>query len=219
MIAVRTALCQFFEQWGKPGCLRVDNGLPLGAPDGGDPPPVLALWLIAHDVKMTWNKPACPQMNSKVEHMQDTSQRWVDLHDCPDARTLQDRLDTEALVQRAVFPVSRLKNQTRMTVFPQLAQNTRAWTPQADSHFCANRVYQFLAKKVYVRKVSTTGQVKHFGQRRMVGAEFKGRHVKIKLACDPLEWQVFDLQKRIKSLSADMILPDRIKDLSVFQGT
>ncbi|WP_461091589.1 hypothetical protein [Spirosoma gilvum] len=38
-----------FARWGKPGAMRVDNGLPFGSPTLQFTP-ILALWLIGIDV-------------------------------------------------------------------------------------------------------------------------------------------------------------------------
>jgi hypothetical protein len=64
--------CKVFEQWGKPGSMRVDNGEPLGS-SSGKMIPALALWLIGQDVEMIWNPPHCPKQNAVVERMQGTT--------------------------------------------------------------------------------------------------------------------------------------------------
>lgn len=59
-------MIEIFARWGKAGCFRVDNGEPFGSALINPTPP-LALWLIAHDIDLTWNKLYCPQMNNRVE--------------------------------------------------------------------------------------------------------------------------------------------------------
>jgi hypothetical protein len=54
---VRQRLIKYFIRWGKPGAMRVDNGDPLGHSTKLMTPP-LALWLIAMDIDMIWNKPS-----------------------------------------------------------------------------------------------------------------------------------------------------------------
>ncbi len=83
-------------------------------------------------------------MNGVVEHMQDTSSRWAQVNDCDTYEELQQRLEEEAIVQRTMFPVSRLKNKTRLQAFPQLEKSTRQFT---EPGLCAQLVYEFLAKK------------------------------------------------------------------------
>ena len=213
---IQKALCRIFERRNKPGAFRVDNGEPFGSPSTDTPPP-LALWLIAHDVDMIWNKPRCPQMNGVVEHLQDTSSRWAEIDRCACYEVLQRRLEEEAHVQRAVFPVSRLGNQTRLQAFSQLEKSTRTWDPAA---FCQQRVYDFLAKKIFPRKVSTSGQISHFGQKFSVGARLKGLVVQLKLNAQNLEWEAYHDYKTVKKCAAlPALSSERIQNLSVYQRT
>lgn len=213
---IQKVLCRIFERRNKPGAFRVDNGEPFGSPSTDTPPP-LALWLIAHDVDMIWNKPRCPQMNGVVEHLQDTSSRWAEIDGCASYQVLQRRLDEEAHVQRAVFPVSRLDKQTRLQAFPQLDKSTRTWDPAA---FRPQRVYDFLAKKIFPRKVSASGQITHFGQKFSVGAPLKGLVVQVKLNAQSLEWEAYHDYKIVKKCAALPALnSERIQNLSVYQRT
>ena len=213
---IQKVLCHIFERRNKPGAFRVDNGEPFGSPCNDTPPP-LALWLIAHDVDMIWNKPRCPQMNGVVEHLQDTSSRWAEVNACSSYKMLQQRLDQEAHIQRSVFPVSRLKNQTRLQAFPQLEKSERTWEPAA---FCPQRVYDFLAKKIFSRKVSSNGQITHCGQYVRIGSPFKGLCVQVKLDAQKLEWLVYHDYKVVKIYSAlPALSQERIQNLSVYQRT
>ena len=63
---VLAAFIRMFKRWGKAGSLRVDNGEPLDNPKM-NATSALALWLIAMDVDMIWNKPHTPTQNAKVE--------------------------------------------------------------------------------------------------------------------------------------------------------
>jgi hypothetical protein len=96
--------------------------------------------------------------------------RWADLHKASNIKELQESLDREALVQRTLFPVSRLKNQTRVTCFPELETSRRIFD---ENFFDEKRVYGYLSKKIYVRVVSTTGQIAHFGQRVSIGLKIQ----------------------------------------------
>lgn len=211
---IRRKLEQIFERRNKPGALRVDNGEPFGAPTNDTPPP-LALWLIAHDIDMIWNKPRCPQMNGVVEHMQDTSSRWAEILNCASYEELQQNLDRQAIIQREHFPVTRLKNQTRKHVFPDLDKSARLWNPD---NFCVQRVHAFLSTKTFNRKVSSSGQfnlcAKRFGGLSIVKEAF----VQVKFNPSDLHWEVFHNYKCIKRFDAAAIFSEqRIKNLSVYQ--
>lgn len=211
---VQKVLCEIFERRNKPGCFRVDNGEPFGSPSTDTPPP-LALWLVCNDIDVLWNKPRSPQMNGVVEHLQDTSSRWAEIHKCRTYRELQQRLDEEAHIQRCVFPVSRLGNKTRLEAFPCAEKSTRKWIP---TDFCPQRAYAFIAKKVFTRKVSTNGQIHHFGQRVSSLWKCRGLLVQVRLNAQTLEWEVSHNYEIVHKYSALPILSkERLLTLSIFQ--
>jgi hypothetical protein len=191
--------------------MRVDNGEPLGAPQKSTTSP-LALWLIGHDVDMIFNKPYCPQSNAKVERMQDVSCRWAEADSARDLAHLQERLDAEALVQRAGLGVSRMGYLTRLESFPELETSRRPWRPQ---DFAPARVYGFLAKKVYKRMVSKVGQIALFGQRFSVGQRHRGKWVQICLDVGQIAWRVFDGQDLLRDIPADHLATERLLNLTV----
>lgn len=215
MEEVRQKLLQYFDRWGKPGAMRVDNGEPLGHPSMTMTSP-LALWLIAIDVDMVWNKPRCPQQNGVVENMQATSARWIELDKIKDVTHLQTRLDQEAFLQREKLPVKRLGKRTRIEVFPELETSRRVYHPD---DFNEQRVYNFLSKKIYTRKVSATGTISHYGQVFSVGAKFKGQYVQLKFDEQAIEWVIYDNQKEIKRRKANHLTKEAILNLSVCQRT
>lgn len=192
--------------------MRVDNGEPLGSPQYNTTS-ALALWLIGIDIDMIFNKPRCPQANAKVERMQDVSARWADLHKAHNIKQLQDNLDKQALFQRTHFPVSRLKNQTRIACFPELDTSRRVFD---EKFFDEKRVYDYLSKKIYVRVVSKTGQVVHFGQRVCIGLKYKHQAVEIKLETSKMKWLVYLKSEIIKEINTDNLDKNRLKNLTVY---
>jgi len=211
---VQQTLEQIFERRNKPGAFRVDNGEPFGSPSNDATPP-LSLWLIAHDIDVIWNKPRSPQMNGVVEHVQDTSGRWAEIRQCATLEELQQRLDREALVQRQHFPVTRLGNKTRAEEFPDLEKSNRPWKP---GEFCPKRVFEFLSKKTFTRKVSVSGQIRHFGQNIGGLSKFKKLNVQLKFNPDDLHWEIYHDYQCIKRVcAANRISAERLLNLSVFQ--
>lgn len=205
-------LIDTFGRWGKPGAMRVDNGEPLGSPTG-QVTPVLALWLIGLDIDMIWNKPHCPQLNGRVEKMQDTTARWAEVDQAASLAQLQERLDQALLLQRAHYPVGRLQHRSRLAAFPELETSRRVYGP---ADFRAERVYRFLAAKLYTRKVSASGQIGHFGQVFTVGLAYKHQYVQLRLTMDGQHWQVLADYKEVKLLPAACLQADRIQNLTVF---
>jgi hypothetical protein len=209
---VQAACINLFERWGKAGSLRVDNGEPLGNPKM-NATPALALWLIAMDVDMIWNKPYTPTQNAKVERMQGTSSRWVEIHNCTDIRMLQARLDAEAIVQRTKLIVRRLNNQTRSAAFPEIQTSRRVFD---STTFDVQRVYRFLATKTYIRKVSANGVLAFYGQKFNIGLKNKSRMVEIKLNIATISWDFYDNQTLVATKHATHLSEENVRNLSVY---
>lgn len=194
--------------------MRVDNGLPLGSPTR-QLTPVLALWLIAVDIDMIWNKPACPQQNGRVEKMQDTTARWAEIEQASNLSNLQTRLDAALVLHRQAYPVVRLSGRTRLAAFPQLETSRRVY---ASSDFTIERVYGFLIPKLYTRKVSVSGQISHYGQVYSVGLAYKHQWVQLRLTATGTHWQVLAGHQVVKQVAASMLTAKSIQDLTVFQS-
>lgn len=197
--------------------MRVDNGEPLGSPNT-DTTTDLALWCIYHDIDMIWNKPRTPQMNGVVEKMQDTSQRWAEIDKALNIKDLQERLDKQAIVQREQFNVSRLGNKTRLVAYPQLESAQRKWSPDASNHADIQRVYDFLAKKTYSRKVSSAGQIGLYAQKFSLVKDckdIKEKYVQVKFDPKTVAWNIFYNYELIKTIPALIINKQNIENLSV----
>lgn len=180
--------------------MRVDNGEPFGN-SSNKMIPALSLWLIGHDVDMIWNQPYCPKQNAVVERMQDTSQRWAEIDTIPNLLRLQQRLDEESLIQRAVFPVSRLAHRTRLESYPELLTHQRIWEPHKEGHFCEKRVYATLEQRVFVRKSSASAQINLFGQRISIGKkENCSIYVQVKFCKETVRWKIFNQKTVVKEV-------------------
>ncbi|MDZ7934156.1 MAG: hypothetical protein U5M51_04145 [Emticicia sp.] len=193
----------------------VDNGEPLGSPTMSITP-ALPLWLIAMDIDMIWNKPRCPQQNGLVEKMQGTSSRWAEIEKIANLAELQTTLDKEAIIQREKFPVKRLQRKTRLESFPELETSRRVYDT---NDFDPNKVYTFLAKKTYTRKVSTVGTISHYGQIVSVGTKYKAQYVQLKFEPTTKSWLIFDNESQIKSVPANHLSKENILNLTVCQRT
>lgn len=97
---------------------------------------------------------------------------------------------------------------------PATGRQRAHWDP---SDFDPQRVYDFLSKKQYVRKVSGNAQVTHFGHKHRIGAEFTGQHVCLKFDAFTLKWLVYAANgKFIKTLEAPYLSASRIKNMTVY---
>lgn len=172
---IQQAMCHCFEQWGLPRRIKVDNGKPLGDPQRSSVP-VLALWLIALGIQVIWNRPRSPKDNAKVERMQATSSRWVEIEQCNSCTELQSRLDTAASIQTQHFPLRRMSNKSRKELYPALYSNDRVYN--ASSAFDINKVRAYLSGEViFVRKVSKRGIINFYAQSVYIGIRYKNSYV------------------------------------------
>ena len=209
----RSELVNLFERWGKPGALRVDNGAPLGVPTMSSTS-ATAMWLIAMDVDVILNKPACPTENAKVERMQRVSANWAEIAKRKDLSDLQQHLSKEAFIQREKFKVKRLQGKTRLDSFPELETSRRLYDPTT---FNAQRVYDFLSKKIYIRKASSKGMLMIYEQLYNMKTTHKGKIIHIRLNPKTCEWCFFDDKNVISVIKATHLAPDRILNLTVCQ--
>lgn len=213
--ALREKLIETFGRWGKPGAIRVDNGAPFGDPTGMITP-ALSLWLISVDVDMIWNQPRCPQQNGRVEKMQDTTARWAEIKTAKNLSQLQEKLSEALRLQRESYPVVRLGGKTRLEAFAALETSRR---PYAPADFNVQRVYVFLSRKLYTRKVAANGEIGHYGQVYYVAYSLRKQWVQLRLTGDGKCWQVLANYQLLKELPATHLSEHRLQNLTVCQRT
>lgn len=185
---LQSALLPIFKTWGVPQWIKVDNGRPFGDPQM-QAIPVLALWLIALDIGVIWNRPRMPQDNAKVERSQGVLANWTEWRKCKNAWHLQARLWEEACFHNLHYPVQRLKGQTRLQAFPQLLQSPRPYQP---ADFDPQRALDLIAQGAWKRQVSKVGQINMWNQVLQVGAAYRYQTVSIKLDPAANQWNIFD---------------------------
>lgn len=166
---VRDALLNIFKKWGLPQWIKVDNGRPFGDPQRQSIP-ALALWLIAYNIGVIFNRPRTPQDNAKVERSQGVLSNWTEWQKCLNATDLQQRLLQEAEFHNLHYPVSRLGGKTRAETFDNILESPNRFEQQ---NFELQRVLDFLAKGSWERDVSQNGQFSFRGQRMGVGKKIR----------------------------------------------
>ncbi|HQE50374.1 MAG TPA: hypothetical protein PKV93_13615 [Fervidobacterium sp.] len=207
-------MLELFQQWGMPQSIRTDNGEPFGVPTR-DVIPILSLWLLAWGIKPILNRPRRPQDNATVECNQGTTSRWAEVDNCPNVEILQTRLDEVAVFQRNAYPVRRLKNKTRTEVFKDLQTISR---PFDQATFDEQHAYQFLAKAVMPRKVSSSGATSIYNKPFQVGLPFKGNIVFVKFDPNAVGWSILDRnQNLIKTIPDPRFSRENLFNLTVCQ--
>ena len=188
MSEVRQHLVSSFERWGLPEAVKVDNGWPFGDPQR-KAIPVLALWLIGHDIAVVWNRPRQPTDNAKVERMQQTTTHWAEVARCASVAILRERLADVARLQRGQYKVSRLGFRSRATVYPGLYTCARGYLAEA---FDIERVYRYLSACRLVRIVASNGQVSLYGHGYAIGTQYRGQMIGVSFDAAELAWIFYD---------------------------
>ncbi len=203
-----------FHKWGLPKAIRTDNGEPFGVPTR-DAIPILSLWLLAWGVQPILNRPRRPQDNSKVERNQGTAACWAEVKNCPDVQTLQSRLLDAADFQRNHYRVKKIGNVPRTTLFKDLLQIKR---PFVETDFDETKAYEYLAKAVYPRKVSSGGTICIHNKHFQAGYQYRNQIVFAKFDPQHVAWNIWDInQKILKTIPDQRFSKENLFNLTVCQ--
>jgi hypothetical protein len=184
---VQEELRRCFERWGRPGKVRFDNGNPWGS--CGDMPTPLSLWLVGLGIGVIWNRARRPQDNGVVERSQGVAYNWAEPDLCPDAATLQCRLDEEDQVQRESYPHHGFPS--RLEAYPGLAHSGRPSSVGWErAHWSWNAVLDFLAGFMATRQVDGSGKIGFYGGKLYVGTVNRGKSVVVHFDAATAEWVI-----------------------------
>lgn len=214
---MKAALCRAFERWGTPGRLRVDNGHPWGGCGskgaGESLPPDLALWLVGIGVGVTWNARYRPQQNGKVERCQGVTECWADPARCESADRLQACLDEACRIQREAYPA--VAGKSRAEAYPSLLAGGARYEAEAGG-FTPERVYEWLGRGRWRRRVSKSGRISLYNREYSTGREHARRDVWAGFDAASREWVIRDeAGGEVARHPARELAPERIESLSV----
>jgi hypothetical protein len=199
-------------RWGKPNCLRVDNGWPWGS--GQDLPPVLSLWLLGQGCQVRWNRPGHPQENGIVERFQGLQQNWGEPERCENWQAWTERMEWVVKMQREVYPA--VNGQSRMAAHPELRANPRRGADPPAAEWELSRVLSHLGQGRWVRQVGKKGQISLYHRPWSVGSRLAGQQVWVRLDVAAKEWVVVDGQgKEVKRREASELTAERIQALDI----
>jgi hypothetical protein len=212
---IRICLLEVFQIWGLPLSIRTDNGDPFGAPKR-DVIPMLSLWLLAWGIRPIHNHPRSPKENAKVERNQGTAGRWAEVYQCTDSTQMQLKLDEICNIQRDFYPVKRLGNVSRSAVFTGLNETPR---PFNQAVFDEKKAYEYLAKVVYPRKVSSGGTISLYDQHFQVGLKHRGKIVAVKFQPHTVSWLAVDHSngELLKVIPDPRFTKDNLLNLTICQ--
>lgn len=209
---IQKAFIELFTKWGKPECIKIDNGRPLADPTKDSPLPPLALWLISLDIQLIFNRKYTPTDNAKVERMQAVSKSLAEPRLCQSVDQLNHQLKDACLFQRRHYPTRTLEKKTRVEVYPQLDKPTeRVFNNEVDRI----KVFQVLTKYRWTRKVTMSGQISFMGRKWQIGQKYSGEMVSIELNSIDYKWNIVSEQLiLLKTFNSDFISNENIRNLN-----
>lgn len=204
---------EWFDRWGLPGSIRVDNGSPWGSK--GPFPTDLALWLIGLGIEMIWNPPGQPQKNGVIERSQGTGKRWSEPARCESATELQQRLNELDTIHRSESPVYH--GRSRREQFPDLTHSKQAYSAKEEpNRWSWNRVAAHLTQYVTPHTVDAGGQVSLYRRNHYVGKAYAGQVVYHSFDPTACEWIFRDERgTQLRTRPADELTANRIRTLQV----
>lgn len=214
--AIQVALISAFKQWGLPKQIRLDNGTPFRT-GYKDVPSPLVLWLTGLGITIIFNKKHTPQQNGIVENHNGLTARWAEAHTKSSVHQLQQAIDWVKYHQLHEFPVAKLKGQTRIVAFPELAQNQ---TKYQSTTFDFTRVLNFLNLFHWIRIVDKTGCFLLFHQKISLGRNWARKAIAISFNPTTNLFTAYDEnQSFIKTFVLTSFTANHVQKLTVFQRT
>lgn len=184
---VQAELRRVFARWGLPGSIRVDNGSPWGS--WGDLPTPLALWLIGLGLAVIWNPPRRPQDNGVVERSQGVAKAWAEPETCRSPEELQQRLDAEDQVQRALYPHGSFAS--RLKAYPGLEHSGRPYNAAWErANWSWERVLDHLGGVMMRRRVDQSGKIGLYHGKEYVGMVNRNREVVVQFDAGARQWVI-----------------------------
>jgi hypothetical protein len=177
----------WFEQWGLPARLRVDNGNPWS--NRTELPPALALGWVGLGIEPIWNPPRCPTANPFVERCNGLLDTWGEPGRCRDAAAWRVKLAELCRIQREEYETAR--GCSRLAAYPELREVRRPYQEASEEQqWQLARVLTYLAQGRWPRRVSKIGQIHLYGQPYRVGGRFAREQVWVQLDAERVEWVV-----------------------------
>lgn len=199
-----------------PRSVRVDNGKPLGEPHRKSISEI-ALWMEGLGIQVIFNRPRRPTDNAKVERIQQTSAKWIELEKIESITELEEALQRISIRHIHTYKVRRLGNKTRIDLFPELKTNDRKYD---QTIFSSKLAYQRLEKWTFSRKTSAIGQFSIYGQVYYLGKKFAKQMVNVHFDAEKIAWIIKnDKAEIIKEIKAKNFTKQNLLNLSICQRT
>ena len=181
--------------WGLPKRIQVDRAAVFYDNVSKSPFPTrLHLWLIALGVDLSLSRPRMPTDQAIAER---SHQLWA--KQCLEGQTFASwRHLFEVLNERRMFlnqrmPSTSINNQPPLVAFPEAAHSGRPYRPEYEHEMLdLSRVWQYLAKGQYFRRISSIGTFTIGGQQYYLDYTLAGRQIELSFDPELVAFSVLD---------------------------
>lgn len=176
------ALRRAFLRHGLPQRVTLDHDTVFYDNASASPfPTPLHLWLIALGVEVTFIEHPPPRDHSRVERTHQIVERQALCgQGLPDRTSVWKSLDARREFLNSRYPCRSLGHQPPLTAFPEARHSGRPYRLEWEKEMLdMGRVWNYLARGCWVRRVSSQGQVALGGQSYYLGPAFAGQQVKM----------------------------------------
>jgi len=184
------ALRRAFLRFGLPECLSLDHDTVFADPTSASPyPTTLHLWLLALGVSVRFIAVGRPTQHGFIERAHQVMTHQV-LDDVTFAGppALQAALDQRRHFMNAAYPNRALGGQPPLQALPAAAHSGRVYSPEREAGLLdGQRVYAYLARHAWYRRVTPRGQFELGTYRYGLGAGWGGSIVHLTLDPQTLE--------------------------------
>jgi transposase-like protein len=180
------ALRRAFLRFGLPESLSLDHDTVFADPTSASPyPTTLHLWLLALGVSVRFSAVGRPTQHGFIERAHQVMTHQV-LDDATFAGppALQTALDARRQFMNAAYPNRALGGQPPLRACPAAAHSGRVYSPEREAGLLdGQRVYTYLARHAWYRRVTARGQFELGTYRYGLGVGW-GRQI-VQLTLDP----------------------------------
>lgn len=184
LVENQQALRQAFQTWGLPLEVQTDHDGVYINPNDHLFPSTFTLWLVGLGITHVTSRPHRPTDQGSIErnHRTLADFTWKD-QVFEQIGDLQQALDQHQLRYNQAYPSKAAHCQGRppLVAFPEAGSTGRPYHPANEwNSFDLNRVDAYLAQSVWIRTVTTNGQVYLGNQRYNLGRSYRGQKVAVR---------------------------------------
>lgn len=205
----------WFERWGLPEGMRLDNGFPWGG--WFDLPTSFTMWLYGLDLKVHFNPPATPEENGVIERFNGLGQRWAEVGRCVSVAQLQEQLNEVDEIQREHMP--SIQGKSRMQAYTAVRHSGRPYSRQwEEENWSLEKAEDVLETYRAKRKVGSQGRISLYYRPVYVSERQRGSEVHIQYDRGSKMWVISTAAGAVlRTVPAIEVTREKIMTLTMYE--